>query len=448
MEDFMAQDSTSTFTFSPRPEAHAMKWEDLLSPVRHAVRDLLLRIDGATTQQEGRDKETKGKEAKDHEIAANCFLVHGDRGTGKTTVLLSAKYACESKEKFFGKDEHKQENPADNLRRDAMNSTENLKNVVWLDVLDLEPLPPHANLLTTVLTRVRNALDSSGARKSSDETTSILEEHADSARNKLKQLINNAALMWEDIQEPDTRSRANRQVAAADIYAKFQEQFKDAMNTLSLELSRRSGRRDSHSPIILPIDNIDRSTEHLYSIVKLAQMVSCPRFWLVMAGDRQDFDTFLERAYWKELIRIGESAGATGKGGVSGEDEALVMARRQAAAASHRLLPPSHRVEVGLVLPKETLEFKLFPSGGAGLPGYDMNIRQLLKKVRVTEKENEKGRPEIRVIDLFDAKDRITDAKDRIKNLDTFHFPFPLCSHFQDGCLVKKDWEFSDVVLI
>jgi hypothetical protein len=32
--------------------------------------------------------------------------------------------------------------------------------------------------------------------------------------------------------------------------------------------------------------------------------------------------------------------------------------------------------------------------------------------------------------------------------LDTFHFPFPLCSHFQDGCLLKKDWEFSDVVLV
>jgi hypothetical protein len=34
------------------------------------------------------------------------------------------------------------------------------------------------------------------------------------------------------------------------------------------------------------------------------------------------------------------------------------------------------------------------------------------------------------------------------ENLDTFHFPFPLCSHFQDGCLLKKDWEFSDVVLV
>ncbi|MGE5305338.1 MAG: hypothetical protein ACM3TN_18670 [Alphaproteobacteria bacterium] len=62
---------------------------------------------------------------------------------------------------------------------------------------------------------MRNALDSPGAEKSSVETASILEERADSARQKLKQLINDATLMWEDIREPDTRSRANRQVAAA-----------------------------------------------------------------------------------------------------------------------------------------------------------------------------------------------------------------------------------------
>jgi len=60
-----------------------MHWRDLLSPVRHAVRNLLLRIEGATQ-----------KGVKASEVAANCFLVYGDRGTGKTTVLLNVKNAC------------------------------------------------------------------------------------------------------------------------------------------------------------------------------------------------------------------------------------------------------------------------------------------------------------------------------------------------------------------
>jgi len=106
----------------------------------------------------------------------------------------------------------------------------------------------------------------------------------------------------------------------------------------------------------------------------------------VMAGDRQYVETFLERAYWKELIRIGESgAGATGKTDVTGEDEALVMARRQAAAASHRLLPPSHRVRVKVVEPNETLEFK--PTGLQAGGEQNKSIRELLRDVKLFRNE-------------------------------------------------------------
>jgi hypothetical protein len=77
-----------------------------------------------------------------------------------------------------------------------------------------------------------------------------------------------------------------------------------------------------------------------------------------MAGDRVDVDTFLERAYWKELIRTGDGSNASGKKGLSGEDEAFVMARRQSAAAAQKLLPPSHRVEVRRVNAVKTLAFR------------------------------------------------------------------------------------------
>lgn len=393
----MENTSSSTYIFSPRPDAYDMDWESLLPPVRKAVRDLLLRLDGAARMVEEniRDKENN----KPKMTTANCFLVHGDRGTGKTTVLLSAKRACNRNLKdafftFFDKEKFKEilhDEIQEKVYSDAKNSTEKLQDIVWLDLLDLEPLPPKTNLLTTVLTRVRNALYPSDTEDSSIEATSILEERADSARHKLDLLIKDAALMWEDIEETDTRSRANRQVAAADIYSKFQKNFRKAMDALTQELAHRSATGKSHVQIVLPIDNIDRSTEHLYSIVKLAQMVSCHRFWLVLAGDRQDVETFLERAYWKELIRIGkEGAGATGKTGIGGEDEALVMARRQAAAASHKLLPPSHRVEVGLVSAEETLNFK--PSN---MSGNDKNISELLGAVRlVTEAQVKKEKDE------------------------------------------------------
>lgn len=414
----MSEHDKSPFRFFPRPEAHPMIWVNLQLPVQNAVQALLLRIGGAMQKDVKIARTTKDDEAS--EIAANCFLVYGDRGTGKTTVLLGAKDACNHKKHFF---EGIKKDSADDVCYDAMLLAEDLRHkVVWLDILDLEPLPSRSNLLTMVLTRVRNALDLSDSEQPSPAASSIFEESPMSARQQLSLLINDATLMWENISESDTRSRANRQIAAADIYAQFQKRFHVAIHALSQELGRRSGSAETYRSIILPIDNIDRSTEHLYNIVKLAQMVSCPRLWLVMAGDRQDVETFLERAYWKELIQIGETAGATGKTGAGGEDEALIMARRQAAAASHKLLPPSHRIEVQLLTPQQTLGFKR-----PGVPeqsAADKSIRELLGDVRLitkkeaeeeerkegetqradtTKKETEKCPLKIRLLDLFDT---------------------------------------------
>jgi hypothetical protein len=409
-ENAKPRSRTSTLTFFPRPEAHSMNWQDLLPPVQRAVRSLLIRLDGSIYQKD---------EAV--EVAASCFLVHGDRGTGKTTVLLSAKDACDPKKRedfFVNKKENESER---NLSIEANASAEKLKNVVWLDLLDLEPLPRDANLLTTVLTRVRNALDQSrsendqsGSEQHSRDNPSILEEASDSARHQLNRLINDATLMWENIHEQNTRERANREVAAADIYAQFREGFRKAMKRLSRELAILRGIRDADLQIILPIDNIDRSTEHLYSIVKLAQMVSCPHLWLVMAGDRQDVDTFLERAYWKELIRIGEGAGAIGKEGLADEDEALVMARRQAAAASHKLLPPAHRIEVELVKPKDALLFSPEREAGHSSGNKTINLKQLLQEIPIEREGADQA--EIKFIDLFYAKNRVDRA---VKNTGT-----------------------------
>jgi hypothetical protein len=400
----------TTPKFFPRPEAHPMQWATLMPPIKRAVRDLLVRIEGATS-----------KEINKEGALANCFLIYGERGTGKTTVLLSAKYACEKTDVFFsdsknGKKTDSASKPVSGggasgaektvaetqnqaLLADAQHSAEKARNIVWLDVLDLEPLSPGANLLATVLTRVRNALCQSGSGKDVPEFTSILEDgsgHSDSARQKFGQLISDAAMMWQEIDESDTRSRANRHVDAADKYALFKERFRGAMEALSAELARRKGSRNSCYRIIFPIDNIDRSAEHLNSIVKLAQMLSCPYLWLVMAGDRQDIETFLERAYWKELIRVGEGAGGVGKADSDGEDETLVMARRQAAAASHKLLPPSHRVEVELMQPEDTLKF----SHQDDAADSNSTLQQLLQKIKVEKADSS----HIDFIDFFNTQ--------------------------------------------
>ena len=287
--------SYETFQFIPRPEAKAMQWNHLVPPVQSAVRELLVILAGAVRQSHNKDLEV-----------ANCFLVDGERGTGKTSVLLNARKAVEDRERFFVEPEHSSAelanrsnkellvrlvpvnelgNPSEQSQNyailsdrvidgtihvqpkredarevDALECAKTIKeNAVWLDILDLEPLQAETNLLTTVLTRIRKALTQLDGSDGEQEITSLFEASPDSARPLLERLIGDATLMWEDVKEQDTRNIANRQVAAAGIYAEYKERFKKAMDKLTEELGRPYGK-NARRCIILPIDNIDRST--------------------------------------------------------------------------------------------------------------------------------------------------------------------------------------------
>jgi hypothetical protein len=444
----------STFEFTPRPEAKAMKWNHLIPPVQSAVRGLLVNLAGAVRQSCQKELEV-----------ASCFLINGERGTGKTSVLLNARRAVEEPEKFFldldrdgeivgkrkknlsgseilliplkdeylsdgseGQSEREQryvlslhaqyqENPffyseasypiTDDTGRDAIECAKTIKDhAVWLDVLDLEPLQSDANLLTTVLTRIREALSQFNGQDQEQEITSLFEANPDSARPLLDQLISDATLMWENIKEPDTRNMANRQVAAAGIYAKFKNLFRKAMDKLTEELGRPYGKNISRS-IILPIDNIDRSIEHLNNIVKLTQLISHPHLWLVMAGGREDIDTFLARVFWKELTRNTGTPWADGKG----EEQTLTMARRQAAATSQKIWPSSHRIVVDLMQPVETLAFCPLGKDTVG------SIEHLLRQVKMPTWLAQNGKAyEIPLFDLFEHDNQrfdVSDVKDK-----------------------------------
>lgn len=407
-------DDRSDFQFSPLPTPHAMKWDNLMPPVKRAVRDLLMRINGAEKTRKELCKSDKEKEL------GNCFLVCGSRGTGKTTVLFSAQDAVLQDSSFFENTDYGEE-ARENLQEKSLKETarqlctEGLRrNIIWLDILDLEPLPETANLLTTLLTRVRKAFESCDRKNEGAALTSIFEEGEESAMQQLGYLINDATLMWENIKEMDTRDIASRQIKAADIYASFRGRFKKAMDKISEELGHHRGLHKEGCSIVLPIDNIDRSTDHLRSIVKLAQIVSHRRLWLVMAGDRVEVEAFLERVYWKELIHSQYGGDARGKMRAGGEDETLVMARRQAIAIAQRLWPTTHRVEIHKMTPEESLNFRP-PDKNDAQTVYEMLAEVTIPTTSEQRKKNrsqikktdrDKKNDEIRLIELFDIYDK------------------------------------------
>ena len=356
-----------------------MKWSELLSPTRRAVAELLNRLRGAVEaaalDRHDRNHDDTAGASHDHSSAKvpqqidSTLLVKGERGTGKTTVLLCARDATERTEEFFdGAAAHVQAVADANAIRER---------IIWLDPLDMEPMSATANPLTTLLVRIQGALDRRRDRSdSARRVPSLIEEGSEDAAGQLDRLIRAATLIWEDATEQSTLERANQQIRAAQIYATFQRDFREAMKRVSERLSRLQGWPGG-TVLVLPIDNVDRSADHVQAIFKLAQMVASPHLWLVLAGDRVDLKVFLERAYHHELALDGQHA-------VSARDEKQErsIARRQAAATRRKVIAPLHEIKIELVPPEDALEFSLDRDK-------EHSIRKLLEKIRLPPLEED-----------------------------------------------------------
>ncbi|RKH46041.1 hypothetical protein, partial [Corallococcus sicarius] len=407
-------DETRHYVPTPFPESRAFAWDDLLEPAQRGLYELLSWLEAACGSSLGM------RETRDEHLSTS-LLISGPRGAGKTTVLLSAVQALRHWRAFLGmKPGGRLEAGASGavasgreaMRRDLCTTLERIEGrVVWLEPLDLEPVPTGANLLATLLVRVRAALDAPQEDTSPSTgrgrwSSSILEESAEEAWGKLDHLIRDASFMWEDSASTlDMRARAEQQIKAAEIYATFQPRFTRAMEDVAktLALPRFGTAQGEQIILVLPIDNVNRSIEHLHNIVKLTHMVASPRLWFVLAAGHQEFQLFMERSFQKELI----TSGQTGIGTV-GQDETLSIARRQSATTLRRALPPSYRINLGPVDPYRAWDFR--PQGVAPEEA-GLTLGVLLEQLRLPcPPKREKTQVLRSLADLINLAPRLSDT--------------------------------------
>ena len=414
----------------PRPEARELQWEELEGTTQEAFQALIQWLTAAVaSNSDSRPASPKAAARTIHEQLATSVLIGGDRGSGKTTLLLTLGHALrEPREFVYGREDTRRgeglsylESPADPmvLEKLRVNLESLRRRLVYLSPLDMEPLPSEANLLATLLVRVREALGTSpsGYEDPKLSLPTLLEEGMDEPWGQIDQLVRDATFMWEDIpvQGQDPRQRAEYQLRAAELYANFQSRFHGAMESVCRHLSRRwslfnykddTERMDAAGGVmlVLPIDNVDRSIQHLHLILKLTRMVASRRLWFLLASGRPEFQLFLERTFQKEL---NDSARAAAQ--ASGNaDETRAIARRQAAAAMRRVLPPAHRIEISLLTPEEVWNFRA-PSSllGRGRTGTFLHLRlhELLESIDLPSSKREDGLTHLS--DLFEIRSRV-----------------------------------------
>ncbi|MDG5814014.1 hypothetical protein QA601_02915 [Chitinispirillales bacterium ANBcel5] len=447
---------TNMNIYTPTPEAKALEWDALCPSTKKALEKIIHWLNAASDANQGlNNKDQKG--ASKYEAPSTSILVAGDRGSGKTTVLLSAAYMYSSatKKRNCFLDTLCYKNGLNYpIRKPLENSYE---KVTWLNTLDLEPLQPDSNLLAAMLVRIREVVqgldydDSDGCAETRKRRPSILEGDLGTEAS-LNQLITEATYMWEGAHDGKSRSeKASEQIKAAEIYANFQHKFKKTMeNTICLMKERRK----QAELFVFPIDNVDRSIEHISNISKLIRLAASHRIWFILAAVRPDYQLFLERSFQNELLK-----GSMG-GNASNWDQTQAIARRQAATSMRRSLPEKYQILIKPLEPEYCWNF----SDGRELqqpPENQTVTRELLRKTFCENKEESKLLEELcekvgmknrgkRLCDQLSEVELCLDAKtcsdDKLRSFKTLAdlFTIPRSRVATHQCLKKIGLKFNN----
>jgi hypothetical protein len=277
------------------------------------------------------------------------ILLGGERGTGKTTLMLSLAKVLDG-----GRNA-----PGDDSLPEAVAAQVSKLNrrMVWLETLDMEPLSGEANLLGAVLARIE---DSVGARFPSldkvPETVPLLypgHGYHDVSR-ELARLQTSVALTFDGnlsnragSLDPDTFAvesrRAERERLGLD------RRFADVLAGLSAAVA--SAVTGLEAPVfVLPVDDVDLNVTACMPLLRLLRATSSPHLIVLLAADVTLLSTIMRLNYQKELAQV-SSAGLLG-------DADQRIAADLAVNALRKHVPPAQRVVLGLVSPGRALALR------------------------------------------------------------------------------------------
>ena len=232
----------------------------------------------------------------DGDRTSRIAFLSGERGTGKTTVLLSIKEAWN-----LARNLHSPGPPGGYLGeedRESWNTLAGIANrLVWLDPLDMEPLPPSTNLLAAVLARIDRAsklqespAGLSGETRERMSAVSPLDPGSgyQDAMFDLQELETSVAIAWDGnvagragSVDPDTF--AVEVMRAEMVRLGLNPNVNRVLDGLARHVFGRGAIRD---PLfVLAIDDFDLNPSRSFELIRLLRTVSTPRLFTIILGD-------------------------------------------------------------------------------------------------------------------------------------------------------------------
>lgn len=351
-----------------RPEARPLAWASLDAAQQNAFEEIASWLSSAASAvgQQSKDRGDYGGWL-DRDRASRIATLAGGRGTGKTTALLSLIDAC----RFFKEGQGQKESDfPDELHRTLHELGPKL---VWLEPLDLEPLPKSSNLLAAILARIdaevrrpRGPVQVSGwigkSFQSSESKNPLLD---------LMQLQTDVALAW------DGNLSARSGQLDPDVYATEVMRAENARLMLNRRLANLLddlatlilGNRDLL--FVLPIDDCDLNPALAVPLLRLLRMTSVPRLFTIVLADEGMGRTVFKLKYQGELVEAAAPTGVLDNNTKSLES----IADQVGFNALRKLLPPGQRVYLTPMRARTVLAL----NNGLDTP----TIRDLLRSFRL-----------------------------------------------------------------
>jgi hypothetical protein len=249
---------------------------------------------------------------------------------------------------------------------------ENRQQFVWLETLDMEPLPRTANLLAAILVRISAQLEYPGRLTSARMALALDELDArEKLASDLQQLELDAVLAWEGT-ERQRAGHTDPTVYAAEVLAS---------ERAGIELNLRLKRvldglvqvifaGGEAGPIfIMPVDDFDLAPTRCLELLRIVRMITTPRLFFLIAGNTRIAESVLRLQSEGELAALAPGFMATREGLA-----VRACATEIAANNLRKLVPPEQRARLEAISVREARDFRASP----GAPRLEEELESIL----------------------------------------------------------------------
>jgi hypothetical protein len=351
-----------------RVEAGPAQWQEFDKAQRDAYLRIARMISEAIGDMPPIDSQSSRRDAMRRTRSA---FVIGGRGTGKTTVLDTFRRDS-LPDRPLQPTRHSPiaDDPTNTMERETLLRTI-AGRVVWLETLDMEPLPPETNLLASILARLEEAAKGySGGSAAPRKPRALVEPSSEyhEALLDLQRLQTDVALAWDGnlrqrqgALDPDAYAVEVMRVERARL--SLNTKFADTLQGLATHVF---DRRDVQDPLfILPIDDFDLNPPICLDLLRVLRLISIPRLFTIILGDLNVASTVLSLKLSSDLGSIVKHLEYSML--AVGPDTVASLAGDVAANAIRKLLPPGQRIELRPMYLAEAMNFRLLGSNESDL---------------------------------------------------------------------------------